>query len=30
MPIPFKFDPCRIFATNLTASNSLGLGSKKC
>ena len=29
-PIPFKFDSCEKFATNLNASNSLGLGSKKC
>ena len=30
MPIPFKFDSCSNFATNLNAANSLGLGSKKC
>ena len=30
MPIPFKFDSCKNFATNLNAANSLGLGSKKC
>ena len=29
MPIPSKFDSCKIFATNLNAANSLGLGSKK-
>ena len=30
MPIPFKFDSCKNFATNLNAASSLGLGSKKC
>ena len=30
MPISFKFYSCKIFATNLNAANSLGLGSKKC
>ena len=30
MPIPFKFDSCKIFAINLNVANSLGLGSKKC
>ena len=30
MPITFKFDSCKNFATNLNAANSLGLGSKKC
>ena len=30
MPIPFKFDYCKNFATNLNAANSSGLGSKKC
>ena len=30
MPIPFKFDSCKNFATNLNAANSLGLVSKKC
>ena len=30
MPIPFKFDACKIFATYLNTANSLGLGSKKC
>ena len=30
MPISFKFDSCKIFATNLNAANSFGLGLKKC
>ena len=30
MPIPFKFDSCNNFATNLNTASSLGLGSKKC
>ena len=30
MPIPFKFDSCKNFATNLNAANLLGLASKKC
>ena len=29
MPIPFKFDSCKNFATNLNAVNLLGLASKK-
>ena len=30
MPIRFKFDSCKNFATNSNAASSLGLGSKKC
>ena len=28
MPIPYKCDSCKNFATNLSAASSLGLGSK--
>ena len=28
--ISFKFDSCKIFATNLNAANSLGLDLRKC
>ena len=30
MPLPFKVDSCKNFATNLNAASALGLGSKKC
>ena len=29
MPIPFKFNSCKIYATINNAANSLGLGSQK-